>query len=302
MQYDKNRFKIYTLPHPLVLHWVLNPVVMFNELIFGQRLPKVTLIDKKSDKPPLERSSYIPCPHCGTLNDSRLWAKSNAFEHWFGFVCPSCHEIIPCLWNIFSLAILAITFPLWYFPARFFRRRWLEKEKERLTKVLERPLIQAKSINWLLINVCACGVSIWVSWGMWVIFWVLLDVWDGKEWDLRAVLFDALPYYLLTGLMWSSVWHGSSIEKDKERSANALERLIQVKSINRFESIKWFVRGTFYVSGFLWVALAVPWGLEGGDWDFMFDMLPFCLLLGFMWGSLMHVLVNLKMNLKRRKT
>ncbi len=301
MQYDKNRFKIYTLPHPLVLHWVLNPVVMFNELIFGQRLPKVTLIDKKSDKSQLE-GSYIPCPHCETLNDSRLWAKGNAFNHWFGFVCPSCHEIIPCLWNIFSLAILAITFPLWYFPARFFRRRWLEKEKERLTKVLERPLIQAKSINWLLINVCVCGVSIWVSWGMWVIFWVLLDVWDGKEWDLRAVLFDALPYYLLTGLMWSSVWHGSSIEKDKERSANALERLIQVKSINRFESIKWFVRGTFYVSGFLWVALAVPWGLEGGDWDFMFDMLPFCLLLGFMWGSLMHVLVNLKMNLKRRKT
>ncbi|MCY4553093.1 MAG: hypothetical protein OXC79_05430, partial [Candidatus Poribacteria bacterium] len=122
MQYDKNRFKIHALPHPLVLHWVLNPVIMFNELIFGQRLPKVTLIDKKSDKPQLERS-YIPCPHCETLNDSRLWAKGNAFEHWFGFVCPSCHQIIPCLWNIFSLVILAITFPLRYFPERFFRRR-----------------------------------------------------------------------------------------------------------------------------------------------------------------------------------
>lgn len=292
MQYDKDRFKIRALPHPLVLHWVLNPVIMFNELIFGQRLPKVTLIDKKSDKPQQE-GSYIPCPHCETLHDSCLWAKGNAFEHWFGFVCPSCHEIIPCLWNIFSLAILAITVPLWYFPARFFRRRWLEKEKERLAKVLERPLIQAKSINWLLINVFVCGVFIWVSWGMWVIFWVLLDVWNGREWDLKAVLFDALPYYLLTGLMWSSVWHGSSIEKDEERSANVLD-LIQAKSIKRFESIKWFVRGTFYVSGFLWVALAVPWGLEGGDWDFMFDMLPFCFLLGWMWGAFMHILMNLK--------
>ena len=208
MQYDKNRFKIRALPHPLVLHWVLNPVIMFNELIFGQRLPKVTLIDKKSDKSSME-GCYIPCPHCETLNDSRLWAKGNTFEHWFGFVCPSCHEIIPCLWNIFSLAILAITFPLWYFPARFFRRRWLEKEKERLAKVLERPLIQAKSIN-------------------------------------------------------------------------------------RFESIKWFVRGTFYVSGFLWVAFAVPWSLERGDWDFVFDVLPVCLLLGFMWGAFTHILVNLK--------
>ena len=296
MQYDKDRFKVWALPHPLVLHWVLNPVIMFNELIFGQRLPKVTLIDKKSDKSSME-GCYIPCPHCETLNDSRLWAKGNAFNHWFGFVCPSCHEIIPCLWNIFSLAILAITFPLWYFPARFFRRRWLEKEKKRLAKVLERPLIQAKSINWLLINVFGCGVSICMAYVIWVISWVLLDVWNGREWDLRTVLFDA-PYYLLTGLMWSSVWHGLSIEKDEKKLANGLGRLIQAKSISRFESIKWFVRGTFYVSGFMWVALAVPLGLGGGDWDFVFDMLPFYFLLGFIWGLFMHVLVNLK----RRKT
>ncbi len=297
MQYDKNRFKIRALPHALVLHWVLNPVIMFNELIFGQRLPKVTLIDKKSDKSSME-GCYIPCPHCETLNDSRLWAKGNTFEHWFGFVCPSCHEIIPCLWNIFSLAILVITFPLWYFPARFFRRRWLEKEKKRLAKVLERPLIQAKSINWLLIDVLSWGVSTCMAYVIWVICWVLSDVWNGREWDLRAEMFDALPYGLLVGLMWSSLRHGLSIEKDEERSANALERLIQAKSINRFESIKWFVRGTFYVSGFLWGILAVPWGLERGNWDFVFDVLPVCLLLGFMWGAFTHVLVNLK----RRKT
>ena len=290
MQYDKNRFKIHALPHPLVLHWVLNPVIMFNELIFGQRLPKVTLIEKKSDKPQLERS-YIPCPHCETLNDSRLWAKGNAFEHWFGFVCPSCHQIIPCLWNIFSLAILAITFPLWYFPARFFRRRWLEKEKERLAKVLERPLIQAKSINWLLIDVFSWSVTVW---GTWVTYVVLLNVWNGIEWDLRAVLFEVLPYCLFTGLMLSSVRHGLSIEKDEERLANVIEHpLIQAKSIKRFESIKWFVRGTFYVGGFMWVTLAVPWGLEGGYWDLMFDMLPVFFLGGWGWGAFMHVCVNL---------
>ena len=296
MQYDKNRFKIHSLPHPLVLHWVLNPVIMFNELFFGQRLPKVTLIDKKSDKPQLE-GSYIPCPHCETLNDSRLWAKGNAFEHWFGFVCPSCHEIIPCLWNIFSLAILAITFPLWYFPARFFRRRWLEKEKERLAKVFERPLIQAKSINWLLIDVFSRGVSIWVAGVMWVICWVLLDVWNGREWDLKAVMFDALSYGLLLGLMLSSVWHGLSIETEKEKSTSFLERhLIQAKSINRFASIKWFVRGTFYFGGFMWVAFEVLRVLEGGEWDlrWMFDILPFWLLVGWIFGAVMYVLTNLK--------
>ena len=114
MQYDKSRFKTWALPHPIVLHWVLNPGLMFNELILGQRQPKVSLIDKESDKSLLERC-YIPCPHCETLNDNRLWGKRNTFGHWFGLVCPSCHQVIPCLWNIFSLAVLAITFPLWYF-------------------------------------------------------------------------------------------------------------------------------------------------------------------------------------------
>ena len=204
MQYDKNRFKIWALPHPLILHCILNPGLIVNELILGQRLPKVMLIDKKSDKPWMERA-YIPCPHCETLNDHRLWAKWNAFGHWFGLVCPSCHEIIPCLWNIFSLAVLAITFPLWYFPARFFRPRWLEIEKKRLAQVLERPLIQVKSINW-------------------------------------------------------------------------------------------FLRGTFYFGGFLWVAFEVLGVLKGREWDFraMFDMLPVCLLAGFIWGSFMHVCMNLK--------
>ncbi len=197
MQYDKNRFKIWALPHPILLHWVLNPGVMVGELIFGVRAAKVTLIDKKSDKPLLERS-YIPCPHCETLNDARLWAKGRAFGNWFGFVCPSCHEIIPCLWNIFSLGILAITFPLWYFPARFFRRRWLENEKKRLASVLKHPLIQAGDINWLLRGTFFFGGF------MWGIMGVIPQVWEvlnGGEWDW-IMMFIALPIWLVTGFMW----------------------------------------------------------------------------------------------------
>ena len=200
MQYDKNRFKIWALPHPLVLFSVLCPPLIFNELILGQRLPKVMLIDKESDKPWLERC-YIPCPHCETLNDARLWAKWNAFGHWFGLVCPSCHQIIPCLWNIFSLAILAITFPLWYFPVRFFRRRWLEKEKERLANALERPLIQAKSINWLFRG------TVYLGGFMWVILGVIPQVWsvlNGKEWDL-IMMFVMLPIWLVTGFAWGLI-------------------------------------------------------------------------------------------------
>ena len=197
MQYDKSRFKIWALPHPLILHWVLNPGIMFGELIFGVRVPKVTLTDEKSDKPWMERC-YIPCPHCETLNDHRLWSRRNAFGHWFGFVCPSCHQIIPCLWNIFSLVVLVITFPLWYFPARFFRRRWLEKEKKRLVGVLERPLIQAKSINWLLRGTLYFGGF------MYVFMVVIPQVWEvlkGGEWDLE-MMFIGLPIWLVTGFAW----------------------------------------------------------------------------------------------------
>ena len=202
MQYDKNRFEIWSLPHPMTLFWMLFPAVTVNELIFGQRQPKVLLIDKKSDKPWMERS-YIPCPHCETLNDGRLWVKWNALGHWFGFVCPSCHQVIPCLWNIFSLVVLAITFPLWYFPARFFRRRWLEIEKERLARTLERPLIQATSINWLFRGVFFWGVPIWL------ISEVIPQVWgvlNGEKWDWM-MMFVSLLIWMVGGFAWGLWMH-----------------------------------------------------------------------------------------------
>ncbi len=304
MQYDKNRFKIWALPHPFILLWVLFPLLIVNELIFGQRQSKVTLIDKESDKPPEERR-YIPCPHCETLNDSRLWAtKGNAFGHWLGLVCPSCHQIIPCLWNIFSLAVLAITFPLWYFPVRFFRHRWIEKEKERLAKVLERPLTQATSIHSMgWIGVFVSGVSVVV---MAVIFEVVWSVWDGR--DLETML-ERLPLWMSVGfaVICFPRWVEKETEKEKERLANVRERplirAIRAKSIkSSIKSINLFLKGTFYYGGSMWVAFGMSLVLKEREWALrmMFDMLPFCLLSGFVWGCFMYVSVNLA-NLKGRK-
>ncbi len=304
MQYDKSRFKIQAFPHPLILFYVLCPIFILNELIFGQRLPKVTLIDKESDKPLGERT-YIPCPHCETLNDNRLWAKGNAFGHWFGLVCPSCHQVIPCLWNVFSLAILAITFLLWYFPARFFRRRWLEKEKKRLAKVLERPLIQAKSIHSMgWIGTFVLGVSMVV---MFVISEAVLDVWRGKEWDLKTML-ESLPMWMSVG--FASIcfprWVEKETEKEKERLANRERPLIRPTFINWVSTgnLNLFLKGTFYFGGGMWVAFGVWQVLKEREWDLraMFDMLPFWLLAGFVLGCFMHVWMNLDlMNPKRRK-
>ena len=197
MQYDKNRFKIWTRRHPLIWAWVLFPGAIVNELIFGQRLPKVMLVDKASDKPLMERT-YVPCPHCETLNDARLWSKWNAFGHWFGLVCPSCHHVIPCLWNIFSLAVLAMTFPLWYLPVRFFRHRWLAIEKKRVAKVLESSLIEAKSVNWLLIGVFVFGGFMWM---LMEVIPQIREVFNGGEWDLMMMFVD-LFIFMVGGFAW----------------------------------------------------------------------------------------------------
>ncbi len=196
MQYDKNRYEIWTLFHPFVLFWVLFPPLILNELIFGQRHPKVALVDKMSDKPWMERI-YFPCPHCETLNDARLWANRNSLGHWFGIICPICFEVIPCLRNIFSLTILAITFPLWYFPAQIFRKRWLEIEKVRVEKALKRPLLQAESVRWLFRGTIFGGF-------MWVVLEIIPQVWNvlnEREWDL-IMMFISLPIWLVTGIVW----------------------------------------------------------------------------------------------------
>jgi len=151
-EFDREKFKVWALPNLMLLHWVINPGLAFNELVLGQRVPKVTLIDKTIDAPLMERQ-FIPCPECGALNDARLWSKSNSFGHWFGYVCPVCEGRIPCLWNYTSLIILAITFPLWIWFKKPVEEKWFEKEKGRFAKVKEQGLVQAKTTQWYKLGI-----------------------------------------------------------------------------------------------------------------------------------------------------
>lgn len=115
-----------------MLHWIINPGLAFNELILGQRIPKIMLIDKTSDKPFLERN-FIPCPHCQKLHDARTWSVQNrtAFKNWFGLYCINCGQIIPCLTNGLSFILLTITFPVWGWFRNSMKKRWLEKQPGR---------------------------------------------------------------------------------------------------------------------------------------------------------------------------
>jgi hypothetical protein len=148
MDFDKNKYKVWRLPHPILIHWVLNPALAFNELILGQRLPKITLIDRTSDSPLMERQ-FVPCPHCGTVHNGLLWAKQGAFMNWFGYLCPKCEQIIPCLWNLTSLVLLTISFPIWGWFRRPLESKWRKFKKNQLIKNKHVEPVTAKNTSWL---------------------------------------------------------------------------------------------------------------------------------------------------------
>ena len=115
MNFDKKKYHVWTWKNPLILHWIINPGLAFNELILGQRVPKITVIEKGGIKPLADRS-YVPCPHCETLHSSLKWTPQNntAFKNWFGLYCDNCGKIIPCVRNLTSFILLVLTFPIWY--------------------------------------------------------------------------------------------------------------------------------------------------------------------------------------------
>ncbi|WP_019675972.1 hypothetical protein [Arsukibacterium perlucidum] len=146
MDFDQNKYKVWKLPNPLLLHWVINPGLAFNELVLGQRIPKITLIDKTSDAPLIEKQ-YVPCPHCHTIHDARLWGKQGAFKNWFGYLCPQCDEVIPCLWNLTSLLLLALTFPIWGWFRKPLKAKWKSYKKNEQLANKDTELVKAKDIS-----------------------------------------------------------------------------------------------------------------------------------------------------------
>jgi transcription elongation factor Elf1 len=131
MEYDKSKYKV--LPGKAErLFWIINPFFLINELLLGQRIPKVMLENIASDKPKIERN-FVPCPHCNTYHDSRTWSAQNktAFMNWFGLYCPNCGKIIPCLTNATSFIILALTYPVWGWFRKSLKEKWLQFQSNR---------------------------------------------------------------------------------------------------------------------------------------------------------------------------
>ncbi len=153
-------FKRWELPHPLILHWILNPGIAVNEVFLGQRLPKLQLICNRCEGPLMNRG-YVPCPACGTMHFGRLWSRKRSFGNWRGIACPMCGAAIPCLWNVFSRLLLAVTFPIWALPYCFW---FCKRPLKRIYQMESGELPKVKPITrkmWFAMG-AAYGGLMWV--------------------------------------------------------------------------------------------------------------------------------------------
>lgn len=189
--FDPKKWKVYTWKNWVVLHWILNPGLAINDLILGQKVPKITLEDKTSSKPKIERT-FFPCPHCNKIHDARLWSTQNnlAFKNWFGLYCPSCSNIIPCIHNGLSLLILAITFPIWGWFRSDLKKRWLKKQPDRYRDIddldFENPF---DGKGWL-------KQGIFFGAFMFLIMSVLVPFFTNQTITFRTLLFGLLVWFI----------------------------------------------------------------------------------------------------------
>jgi Zn finger protein HypA/HybF involved in hydrogenase expression len=173
-------FKVWRFPHPVVLHWMLNPGLVVNELLLGMRVPRVQLFCQQCPLPLVDRA-YIPCDKCGVLNSGRSWSRRDAFFHWLGIVCPKCGLRIASLWNVFSLLILTITSPIWYLPYRLY--------------FLGRPVRSPEPLRSFGPITPRAAVAMAVGWGL--LMWLALS-WLPLAWR----------FYRGDPLEWGRVWVG----------------------------------------------------------------------------------------------
>lgn len=169
MEFDHKRYKVYTWKNGMMLHWIINPGLAINELLLGQRVPKVSLEDLTLDKPRFERG-FVPCPHCGKVHDGRTWSTQNgtAFKNWFGLYCPDCGNIIPCLMNATSFLILAVTSPIWYWFRNPLKAAWLKAQPARFQNLkfedIKNPF---QNFNWIKMG---------LSWGAFMLLFIQVIV------------------------------------------------------------------------------------------------------------------------------
>lgn len=211
MEINTNKYRIYNWKHWMVVHWMLNPGLVINELVLGQRVPKIMLEDKTSPLPRHERS-YVPCPHCETIHDARTWSTQNGtgFKNWFGLYCPACGNVIPCLMNFTTFIVLAITYPLWGWFRKSLKQRWLAKQPERFKNIDVKKVYNpfAKKV-WMGAGIAFGVIMYFVN----VLF--LPFLWDEQITWTKALV--GLPIWMGAGLLWGYWMKAFSNKRGKNK-------------------------------------------------------------------------------------
>lgn len=200
----------------MILHWIINPGLIINELILGQTIPKVMLIEREGNKPFYQRS-LIPCPHCGEQHSGLKYSAQNktAIKNWFGFYCDNCTGIIPVQRNLTSIILLSITFPVWGWFRKSIKQKWLDKQPERYKNLnLDIIEIEKKNTtkNWLKSGLYF-GVFMFLSM---VIIYPLIQ---GKEITLENIMIG-VPLWVVGGLIWGLTMKWWMNKKGKENKAH----------------------------------------------------------------------------------
>ena len=196
MEYDKIKYKIWNWKSPVILHWIINPGLVINELILGQTIPKIMLIEREGDKPFYQRS-LVPCPHCKTLHNGLKWSAQNktAFKNWYGFYCDNCGEIIPPQRNLTSLLIIIITFPIWGWFRKSLKNKWINIQPERY-KDINLEISDNKNItkNWL-------KSGLFFGLFMFVIMTFIFPLIEQEQITQKSILIG-IPVWLIGGLFF----------------------------------------------------------------------------------------------------
>ena len=193
MNYDKTKYKVRTWKNPTMLHWIINPGLAVNEIVLGQRIPKVILIEKDLTKSLPERT-FIPCPHCGTFHSGLKWIPQNktAFKNWFGLYCDNCEKIIPCLTNLTSYVILGLTFPIWIWFKDKWKAKWLEEQKVKFSTPLNLEHSESKT-QWLY-------SGLFFGLFMYIFMTILFPLINGERLTQKGLLIG-IPVWVIAGLL-----------------------------------------------------------------------------------------------------
>lgn len=209
VEINGKQYKVWTWKHHSMLHYIINPGILINELILGQRVPKEIYFEQVKDKPFMERQ-YVKCPHCETMHDGRTWSSQHntAFKNWFGLYCPSCEGVIPCLRNATAWLILAVTYPLWFWWIDKWKSNWLAKQPARYENIDVQEITVSKT-NWVKAGLLYGSI-------MFILMTFLFPLVMGEAITIKSILI-AIPIWVIAGLLCVLLlkwWMGKRIKPE----------------------------------------------------------------------------------------